>query len=79
VRTVTWTPAKLKVFKAAYDAAIAKPHKTSDVITVELPDEAEPAQFVIDYARHLIDYLETEFARNPPRDYGENKEGEEGQ
>lgn len=73
MRTINWTPEKLKALIKARDAA------TGPSFTVTLPDEREPAEFDVSYAGHLIGYLEGEFAKNPPRDFGPNREGEEGQ
>lgn len=80
MRTINWNAEKLKALKKAYEAAIAKPgHRINDAITVELPGEREPAEFVLNYAKYLIEYLDGEFARNPPRDFGPNNEGKEGE
>ncbi len=78
-RTINWTPDKLAAVKVAYDQALKADKRQSDVFKVTLPGETAPAEFVVAYARHMIEYLEGEFARNPPRTYTDNREGEEGQ
>lgn len=75
-RTITWNPTKLKALIAARNAAI---ERREVKFTVTLPDEREPAEFLVNYAGHLIGYLENEFAANPPRDFGPNNEGKEGE
>lgn len=79
-RTINWNAAKLKALKVAYAKATeSRHHRTSEAFKVELPEEREPAEFTIGFAKHLIDHLEAVFAANPPRDFGPNLEGEEGQ
>jgi hypothetical protein len=75
-RTINWTPAKLAALIAAREEAIGQ-RRTS--FTVLLPDEREPAEFDCKYAGYLIEYVQGEFAKNPPVVYPENREGEEGQ
>lgn len=70
-RTINWNQAKLDALIEAFKAA------RGPTITVSLPDEKEPAQFDLRYAGHLIQYLQGEFARNPPPVYPENREGDE--
>ncbi len=75
-RVINWDAAKLKAVKSALAAAEAA-RKTS--FKVLLPGEREEAEFDCGFARHMIDYIEQQFARNPPRDYGPNNEGKEGE
>lgn len=75
-RVINWDAAKLKAVKAALASAVEQ-RKTS--FKVLLPGEREEVEFHCGFARHMIDYVETEFARNPPRDFGPNNEGREGQ
>lgn len=75
-RTINWTPDKLKALIEARNKAL---DRREDRFTVKLSDQDKPAEFLVNYAKHLIGYLEGEFARNKPPVYPENREGEEGQ
>ncbi len=72
-RTINWNPAKLKALVEARDAA------TGPSFKVKLPGETSEAEFDVGYARHLIQYLGDEFAKNPPQPRRPYNEGEEGQ
>jgi hypothetical protein len=72
-RTINWTPEKLKALVKARDEA------TGSSFKVKLPGEAEEAEFDVGYARHLIQYLGEEFAKNPDQPRRPYNEGEEGQ
>lgn len=77
MRVINWNAEKLKALKKAHEKALKADKRRNETITVALPEEAEPAEFVISYAGYLIEYLEGEFARNAARQYPENKEGRE--
>lgn len=78
MKTITWNDEKLKALKEGLDRAMKAGKLTTDTLKVKLPDEREPAEFTVGYARQLVQYLEVEFAKRPP-DLGPNLEGEEGQ
>lgn len=78
MKTITWNEDKLKALKAAIDKAMSAGKLTTDAVKVDLPGEKEPAEFTVGYARHLVTYLDEQFAIRAP-DLGPNLEGEEGQ
>lgn len=78
-RVINWNREKFAALKAAFDKAQTAGKLHTDTFKVELPGEIKPAEFVVGYAKHLIDYLAGEFAKHPDQPRQRNDEGEEGQ
>lgn len=75
-KTITFTDASRKSLRAAYEKAIAMPHSRNDTFKVELEPNTGAKEFVISYAKHLLDYLDAEMGKPQPK-YPENREGRE--
>lgn len=79
MKTITWNRERFAQLKAGFERALQADKRGTDTFRVELEGYSGEQEFVVSYARHLIDYLNREFAANPDQPRRENREGEEGQ
>lgn len=80
---INWTRLKAESLREAYDEAVAA--RQTEFTWTEMNGNGFMARKIADhpmhtgYAKHLLDYLEGEFAKQPDQPRQPHHEGEEGQ
>jgi len=73
-RTINWTPQRLQLLKEGIEVA---KREHAPAFAIDLDKYTKDVQFDLGYAEHLAAHLDRQFTLHPPRQYPENREGEE--